>query len=220
MKHIQTIENLYLKAKERYEKSARLYEHEGGKFGEAAINGRMSHYFGHKGELEEKYNVTIMDVEGKPRLYLIHWGTTTLVIELDTKELLKFYGESVSDRDSMNTMLSLLGMPGKFRFFPSRDEFVYEVDDETEKLKNNVFEIDTLSELENDLETENIFDYPGYLFGDFGTTELSDIVEEAEYQGFTLDMLIELTKNGYGGSVWTLYHIKKENIYLLLDNLI
>lgn len=131
MKHIQTIENLYLKAQERYEKSERSYEHEGGKIGEAVLNGRMSHYFGHKGELEEKYSVTIMDVEGKPRLYLRHWGTTTLTVDLDTNELLQFYGESVSDRDSMNTMLNLLSMPGMFRFFPSRDEFVYQVEDET-----------------------------------------------------------------------------------------
>lgn len=131
MKHIQTIENLYEKAQERYEKSERSHEHEGGRIGEAILNGRMSHYFGHKGELEEKYSVTIMDVEGKPRLYLRHWGTTTLTVELDTKELLQFYGESVSDRDSMNTMLSLLGMKGMFRFFPSRDEFVYQVKDET-----------------------------------------------------------------------------------------
>lgn len=87
-----------------------------------------------------------------------------------------------------------------------------------DKLKNNVFEIGTLSELENDLETENIFDYDGYMFGDYGTTELSNIVEEAAYQGIELDRLIELTQNGYGGSVWTLYHIKKENIYLLLNN--
>lgn len=87
-----------------------------------------------------------------------------------------------------------------------------------QNLKNNVFEIDTLAELENELEIENIFDYEGYLFGDYGTTELSDIVGEAEYQGFTLDRLIELTKNGYGGSAWTLYHIKDENIYLLFNN--
>lgn len=87
-----------------------------------------------------------------------------------------------------------------------------------EKLKNNVWYIDTLTELESDLETENIFDYEGHLLGDYGTNELSDIVEEVEYQGFTLDRLIELTKNGYGGSVWTLYHIKDEDIYILINN--
>lgn len=87
-----------------------------------------------------------------------------------------------------------------------------------ENLKNNVWHIDTLTELENDLETENIFDHEGYLFGDYGTNELSDIMEEVGYQGFTLDRLIELTQNGYGGSAWTLYHVKNEGIYLLFNN--
>ena len=85
-------------------------------------------------------------------------------------------------------------------------------------LKNNIFHIDTLAELENDLETENIFDHEGYMFGDYGTKELSDIVEEVEFQGIELNRLIELTKNGYGGSAWTLYHVKNEGIYLLFNN--
>ena len=131
MKHIKTIENLYDKALERYEQSERKYEHEGGKIGEANLNGRMSYGWGEFSDLREKYNVTIMDVEGKPRLYLRHWGTTTLTIKLDTKEILQFYGESVSDRDSMNTILNLLNMQGSFRYFPSRHDFVYEVEDET-----------------------------------------------------------------------------------------
>ena len=131
MKHINTIEKLYLKALERYEKSERLYEYEGGKFGEANLNGRMSYGWGHVGQLREKYNVTIMDVEGKPRLYLRHWGTTTLTIKLDTKEIIQFYGESVSDRDSMNTILNLLDIPQGFRYFPSRHDFIYEVENET-----------------------------------------------------------------------------------------
>lgn len=86
------------------------------------------------------------------------------------------------------------------------------------ELKNNVWYIDTLSELENDLEVKNIFDYEGYLLGDYGTTELTDIVEEVEYQGIELNRLIELTKNGYGGSVWALYHVKNEGIYILINN--
>lgn len=87
-------------------------------------------------------------------------------------------------------------------------------------LKDNVFTYDTLAELESDLEVNNVFDYEGHLFGDYGTTELSDIVEEVEYQGYTLDRLIELTKHGYGGSVWTLYHIKDENMYLVFNEMI
>lgn len=87
-----------------------------------------------------------------------------------------------------------------------------------ENLKNNVFQFETLTEFENDLETNCFNNHEGYLFGDYGTNELSDIIEEVVYQGFTLDRLIELTKNGYGGSVWSLYHIKDEGIYLLFNN--
>lgn len=87
-----------------------------------------------------------------------------------------------------------------------------------EKLKNNIFQIDTLTELENDLEVKNIFDYEGYLLGDYGTTELTDIVEEVAYQGIELSRFIELTQNGYGGSAWTLYHIKNEGMYILINN--
>lgn len=126
MKHIKTIETLYNKAMERYHNSPRLYEHEGGKIGEASLNGRMSFMFGAVGELREKYNVTVMDVEGKPRVYLRHWGTTTLTVQLDTKEILHLYGESVSDRDSINTLLYELGMEAGCRFFPSTGDFVYE----------------------------------------------------------------------------------------------
>ena len=54
MKHIKTIENLYLKARERFEQS-------GGKFGEATLNGRMSYGWGSFSDIREKYNVSIRD---------------------------------------------------------------------------------------------------------------------------------------------------------------
>lgn len=82
------------------------------------------------------------------------------------------------------------------------------------ELKNNVWYIDTIAELENDLDITDLFisDYH-ILSGD-----LSGIIEDIEYQGIELNRLIELTKNGYGGSVWTLYHIKNEDIYILINN--
>ena len=126
MKYIQTIENLYLKANERYEKSENKYPIAGSKEGFARINGRMHYGWGHTSELKEKYSVTIYMVEGKKRVMLSHWGTTTLVIDAEENEILDFYGESNSDRDSMNTMLELLYVPGKFRYFPTTEDFVYE----------------------------------------------------------------------------------------------
>ena len=83
-----------------------------------------------------------------------------------------------------------------------------------EKLKNNVWYIETLSELESDLDINDLFTSDYYL----SSGDLSGIVEDIEYSGIELNRLIELTKNGYGGSVWTLYHIKNEDMYILIDN--
>ena len=83
-----------------------------------------------------------------------------------------------------------------------------------EKLKNNVWYIETLSELESDLDINDLFTSDYYL----SSGDLSGIVEDMEYSGIELNRLIELTKNGYGGSVWTLYHIKNEDMYILIDN--
>ena len=61
-----------------------------------------------------------------------------------------------------------------------------------EKLKNNVWHIDTLSELESDLETTDIFTSDYYI----SSGDLSGIIEDIEYIGIELNRLIELTKNG------------------------
>ena len=83
-----------------------------------------------------------------------------------------------------------------------------------EKLKNNVWYIGTLSELESDLDINDLFTSDYYL----SSGDLSGIVEDMEYSGIELNRLIELTKNGYGGSVWTLYHVKNEDMYILINN--
>ena len=83
-----------------------------------------------------------------------------------------------------------------------------------EKLKNNVWYIETLSELESDLDINDLFTSDYYL----SSGDLSGIIEDIEYSGIELNRLIELTKNGYGGSVWTLYHIKNEEMYILINN--
>lgn len=82
------------------------------------------------------------------------------------------------------------------------------------ELKNNVWHINNISELENDLDITDLFTSDYYL----SSGDLSGIVEDIEYQGIELDRLIELTKNGYGGSVWTLYHVKNEDMYILINN--
>lgn len=95
-----------------------------GRKGEATLNGRMSYGYGQVGNLKEKYAVKIND----NIVQLRHWGTETLVIDTAKKEVLDWYGESVSDRDSMNYMLSEFGVNGRFGYRPSIDEFSYITD--------------------------------------------------------------------------------------------
>ena len=73
--------------------------------GYARINGRMSLGFGVVGDLEEKYSISI---DGDI-LTLSHWGTITLEFNMKENEIIYFYGESASDRNSMNYILDLLG---------------------------------------------------------------------------------------------------------------
>lgn len=89
--------------------------------GEAVLNGRMTYYYGGVGELEEKYAIKI---DGDT-LQLRHWGTEALVINIAKKKIVEWYGEGVSDRASMNYILSRFGIGGRFRYRPSVNEFSY-----------------------------------------------------------------------------------------------
>ena len=53
----------------------------------------------------------VYEVEVTPNGFykLKHYGTETLYYDKLTRHLIHYYGESVSDRDSMNTFLSYLG---------------------------------------------------------------------------------------------------------------
>ena len=107
MKFIKTIENLLEKAENK---------------GEAILNGRMSLGWGMVGSLEEKYAIEIQD----NKLVMRHWGTETIEIDLTRSEIVSYYGESNSDRDSLNTLVYCLGMEPNFRYLPSKDLFIYE----------------------------------------------------------------------------------------------
>lgn len=90
------------------------------KNGVAILNGRMRDY-NYVGHLEEKYAIEIEN----NILELRHWGTVTLKLDLTKKEVLHWYGESNSDRDSMNFVLRYYSFSGGFRFRPSINEFSY-----------------------------------------------------------------------------------------------
>ena len=107
---MKTLEKLFIKAQET---------------GHANLNGRIiGRDFGYvfKLDIESKYRVTLID----NILTLEHWGTETLKINIETKEIIEYYGESMSDRDSMNYTLSYFGISGKFRYFPSKEKFTLE----------------------------------------------------------------------------------------------
>lgn len=89
--------------------------------GEASLNGRMTYSYGSVGELREKYAIKI---DGDI-LQLRHWGTETLVINMNNKTILDWYGESSSDRDSMNYIIDRFNIGGRFKYRPSIDEFSY-----------------------------------------------------------------------------------------------
>ena len=107
-KFIKTIDTLLAKAKQK---------------GFAKINGRYNDGYG-AGELEEKYSIKIED----NILTMKHWGTVTAQINLHDNTLEYYYGQSVSDRDSLNTLIESLYIEGIFRYFPSKDLFIYELD--------------------------------------------------------------------------------------------
>lgn len=114
MKLIKTISNLYAKAKERETET---------EVGVANINGRMNlGYVSGLGRIQVKYAIVVNgDI-----VNLIHWGTRTLEVNTATKEILYHYGESNSDRDSINTLLYEVGMSHLFkaRYFPSKYSFI------------------------------------------------------------------------------------------------
>ena len=90
--------------------------------GSANLNGRMVYYdYGsyYKDDLREKYHIEI----DNNILEFRHWGTTTLVADLSTKEVSQFYGESVTDRQSLNFIASHFNLPYYFRYLPSKCEF-------------------------------------------------------------------------------------------------
>ena len=108
---MKTLEKLFIKAE---------------KSGHANLNGRIiERDFGYvyKGDIESKYRVTLSN----NILTLEHWGTQTLKLNTETKEIIDFYGQGVSDKDSMNYTLSYFGINGKFRYFPSKEKFTLEL---------------------------------------------------------------------------------------------
>lgn len=86
--------------------------------GVANLNGRMRDR-DWVGPLREKWHIEI----DNNILTFRHWGTETLKADLTTKKVLEYYGQSNSDRDSLNYVASHFRLPCSFRYRPSIDEF-------------------------------------------------------------------------------------------------
>ena len=86
--------------------------------GSANLNGRKYDY-NYIGPIEEKYHIEI----DNNILEFRHWGTTTLVANIEKKEVLQFYGIGNSDRDLLNFIASHFKLPYYFRYLPSKNEF-------------------------------------------------------------------------------------------------
>lgn len=91
------------------------------KSGFARVRARMNYGWGQTGNLEEKYSIRFS--EDERFVTLKHWGTVTLVLDLEDRRIVQIYGESNSDRDSINTLLNLYGFPFHTHYYPSREEF-------------------------------------------------------------------------------------------------
>jgi hypothetical protein len=96
--------------------------------GSANLNGRK-HDYNYIGPIEEKYHIELHD----NILEFRHWGSTTLLANIETKEVLQFYGIGNSDRDSLNFIASHFKLPNYFRWLPSKDEFRM-INEETQEI--------------------------------------------------------------------------------------
>ena len=90
------------------------------KNGEAQINGRYENGMNYTNEIVEKYHIMIQN----NILSLRHWGTTTLIINLNDHTVIHYYGISDSDRDSMNFICNHYNIPVRFRYLPSTKQFI------------------------------------------------------------------------------------------------
>ena len=96
--------------------------------GSANLNGRK-HDYNYIGPIEEKYHIELHN----NILEFRHWGSTTLLANIETKEVIQFYGIGISDQDSLNFIANHFNLPYIFRYLPSKDEF-YMFNKETKQI--------------------------------------------------------------------------------------
>lgn len=87
-----------------------------------------------------------------------------------------------------------------------------------EFLEDNVFEIDSLEELEKQLDIDDLYSSDYLIYSDIN---LHVILEELQYNGLSDDDIINRIKiDGFGCSLWELYYIKDSEMYILINSII
>lgn len=91
---------------------------------------------------------------------------------------------------------------------------------ELKRLEDNIWKLSDMNDLEDrwDMDFETAYENGIIIYSDM---DLSAIVEAIVYDdSITLEDLIKLTTNGYGGSQWTIAFLEQENMYVLIDNMV
>lgn len=87
------------------------------------------------------------------------------------------------------------------------------------KLKQNVFHnVDSLDDLATLYDVDDLLDSDFYLMSG---ESLLDIVNEMSYHGFNKKEIIQRTKiDGFGYSQWTIYQLKNDGMFVLIDEFV
>lgn len=86
----------------------------------------MGNYGGWKGDLINQWKVEIDERDEYKLMYVEHYDTTIAVIRHNvngTVDLVRYYGESNSDRDALNGLCEYYYIDRSFRYKPSTCEF-------------------------------------------------------------------------------------------------
>lgn len=110
------------------------------KTGYANVNGRINYGWGHKGDLESKYQVRYDQETGE--LELDHWGTNILKLgslKGSRPQVRDYYGQSATDAVALRFVFDWFDLPYSASYRPSVDEFSVTADFGTGQIETRVY---------------------------------------------------------------------------------
>lgn len=84
-------------------------------------------YYGDKGELIDQWKVVVVRNTSHEHVEVYHYGTLIahiMQVHGQLPALVRYYGESVSDRDALNGLCDYYGIDRQFSYRPSTGEFL------------------------------------------------------------------------------------------------